>query len=287
MDCSKVLQASGEDLRVNWDTFWKIFRHGSVKANGIYLHYVEGGNGPVTAWLFVDPRGVGDSEHPARGYDLKTLATDLHCLVEALGLLAKGPIDVAGHGIGTWLGYAYAADWPQDVRRLTVMNASVPGVSASRTDLDPLEVNLQGWHFGFNRLDDLPELLLSGRERQFITWLFRAKAMRPWTILPEDVDEYARQFSAPGTIRALSDYYRTIFSPEGVVANRARAQKQLSIPILALGAERGYGGALVEAMRQVASNVSGGEISGIGHYMLEEGPKQVGDEMIRFFDPSS
>ena len=74
----------------------------------------------------LDPRGVGDSDRPADGYDLGSLAADIHGVVEQIGLLKDGPIAVAGHGIGTWLGYAYAADWRDDVRQLVVMNACVP-----------------------------------------------------------------------------------------------------------------------------------------------------------------
>ena len=179
------------------------FRHGTVAANGVRLHYVERGDGPPVlllpgwpqswyAWrhvmvrlaaagrrvIAVDPRGMGDSERPATGYDLATVAADIHAFAAGLGLLDNGPIDVAGHDVGAWIGYAYAADWPGDVRRLAMMDALVPGFSSPRTDLSPEEANLRAWHFGFNRLDDLPETLIAGRERAFLTWLFRAKAVK-------------------------------------------------------------------------------------------------------------
>ena len=48
----------------------------------------------------VDPRGLGDSDKPEHGYDLATVAGDLHRLTEELGLLSGGPLDVAGHDIG-------------------------------------------------------------------------------------------------------------------------------------------------------------------------------------------
>jgi len=309
MTHSSEKQVQTESPLVNWNEFWETFHHGTAVVKGLHFHYVEGGQGspvlllpccwPQTwyAWRYImpqlvaaghrvvvlDPRGVGNSDRPADGYDLGSLAADIHGVVERIGLLKDGPIAVAGHGIGTWLGYAYAADWRDDVRQLVVMNACVPGISSSHNDLDPLESNLQSWHFNFNQLDDLPELLIGGREKAFLTWLFRAKAMRPWSITAEAIDEYARHLSSPGAIRAISNYYRTIFSPEALVINRARAEKPLTIPVLALGAERGYGVHLVDAMRTVASNVVGEVVEGSGHYMLEEAPMKITEALLDFF----
>jgi len=50
--------------------------------------------------------------------------------------------------------------------------------------VDP--ANVKTWHLAFNRLDDLPEILLQARDRELLTWLFRAKSTRPWTITPAD-----------------------------------------------------------------------------------------------------
>ena len=165
-----------------------------------------------------------------------------------------------------------------------MMDALVPGFSSPRTDLSPEEANLRAWHFGFNRLDDLPETLIAGRERAFLTWLFRAKAVKPWAIGPDDIAEYARQLAAPGAIRAATRYYQEAFSADGVAANRARSVRPLAMPVLALGAERGVGRGLVEAMTQLATHAEGGVIADCGHYMPEESPDEVSAALIRFFD---
>ena len=70
---------------------------------------------------------VGDSDRPASGYDMRTLAAEVHGLIEALALTADGPVDVVGHDVGTWIGYAYAAEWPADVKWLAVFDAALPG----------------------------------------------------------------------------------------------------------------------------------------------------------------
>ncbi|HEV3423947.1 MAG TPA: alpha/beta fold hydrolase [Paraburkholderia sp.] len=53
--------------------------------------------------IALDPRGMGDSDHPQDGYDLKTVAADVHGFVAALGLAKDGRLDVVDHDVGTWL----------------------------------------------------------------------------------------------------------------------------------------------------------------------------------------
>jgi pimeloyl-ACP methyl ester carboxylesterase len=136
----------------------------------------------------------------------------------------------------------------------------------------------------FNRLDDLPEILLEGRERAFLTWLFRAKSIRPWTITPADLDEYVRVNAAPGATRAALSYQRHTLGPEGIAQSRARAERRLAMPVLALGAEAGAGAIVLDTMRLVAADVRGGVFAGCGHYMPEEAPRAVAEQIIRFVD---
>ena len=71
---------------------------------------------------------------------------------------------------GTWLAYAYAAEWREDVKRLAVFDAALPGITPpAPAGMPSDEVNVKTWHFAFNRLDDLPEILIQGREREFLS----------------------------------------------------------------------------------------------------------------------
>jgi len=93
---------------------------------------------------------------------------------------------------------------------------NVAPLSASHPGIPSAEVNVKTWHFAFNRLDDLPEILILGRER-----------------------EYVRVLAAPGAMRAALSYYRTAFSPEGLAQSRDRAERKPTMSVLAFGAERG------------------------------------------------
>src|ERR1700720_2891544 len=105
-----IVQTSAADTLPPFDpaTFWTQFHHDTVVIKGVRLHFVEGGSGapilllpeagrPVIA---LDPRGMGDSDRPASGYEMRTVAAELHGFVEALGLTANGPVDIVGHDMG-------------------------------------------------------------------------------------------------------------------------------------------------------------------------------------------
>jgi pimeloyl-ACP methyl ester carboxylesterase len=145
--------------------------------NGIQLHYVIGGKGdalvllpgwPETwyAWHHVMPalvknytvivpdlRGLGDSSKPLTGYDGKTLAEEIHQLVTQLGFKT---IFLVGHDIGTQVAYSYASAHPTEVKRLAVMELTIPGFApAGRVPL---------WWVIFHQTPDVPEALVQDRD---------------------------------------------------------------------------------------------------------------------------
>jgi pimeloyl-ACP methyl ester carboxylesterase len=78
-----------------------------------------------------DLRGVGESDKPATGYDKKTMATDIHELVKKLGF---SKINLAGHDIGLMVAYAYAAQYRNEVKKLALLDALLPGVDPVWSD---------------------------------------------------------------------------------------------------------------------------------------------------------
>jgi pimeloyl-ACP methyl ester carboxylesterase len=88
--------------------------------------------------------------------------------------------------------------------------------------------------------------------------------------------------AAPGATRAALAYQRHNLGPEGIAHNRARAERKLAMPVLAVGAESGAGATLPDTMRLVAVDVRGAVFAGCGHYMAEEAPRAVAEQLIRF-----
>jgi pimeloyl-ACP methyl ester carboxylesterase len=266
----------------------------SVMANGVLLHYVTSGKGePVLllpgwpeswyAWRFVmkqlvasgrevyalDPRGFGDSEKPASGYDLATSSDDIHAFIQATGLVHAGGIDIVAHDVGTWIAYAHASAHPEDVRRLVLTEALIPWTAPPAATPSDAQ-NIKSWHFGFNRLNDLPETLVEGHERAYLAWLFANKSVRGWTIDPAALNEYVRVFSAPGAARAGFDYYREAFNASGMKQMKMRLPHKLPMPVFTLGGEGSLGPNMLLNLQPLAENVRGEIIAGCGHYLPEE-----------------
>jgi pimeloyl-ACP methyl ester carboxylesterase len=294
--------------------------HHIANIDGTRFHYVTAGTGdPVLllpgwpeswiAWrkvvpllvnagrsvIVLDPRGFGESDKPTRGYDLDTAARDLHRFLEATNLTPAGGIDIVAHDVGTWIAHAHAAHYPAEVKRLVLTESNIPGVTAFPGGLPTEAVNLKAWQFAFNRLNDLPEMLIQGREREYLAWIFATKSTRHYAIDAAALDEYTRQYSAPGAMRAGFDWYRANFNEEGLAQAKARAAKRLTMPVLALGGSDGVGDALRATVATIADRVQGGAImgrpgpgaaradTGCGHFLPEECPDEMTEAVLKFW----
>jgi len=135
---------------------------------------------------------------------------------------------------------------------------------------------------------DLPEALVTGRERQYLSWFYREFAYRPDAIGPEDLEEYLRTYTQPGALRAGFSLYRNI--PRNIERNRALQASgfRLPMPVLALGGarmeSRGRGREVEESLRLIADQVTGGAIEDSGHFIPEEQPDALVTRMIDFWE---
>lgn len=263
-----------------------------VDAGGAKLHTVAGGAGEpllllpgwpqsVYAWrkvmpelarhyrvVAVDPPGLGQSGPPVGGSDLGNVAGHIDALRAALGIER---LHLVTHDIGTWIGYAYAARYPERVRRLVLSDAAIPGIASAEAYALTPERIFKSWHFYFNYLPDLPEGLIAGREAFYLAWLFRSKSADPATFGEADVAEYARIYAAEGAMTAGFGYYRAIF--ESGAQNRETAQRKLAMPVLAIGGETGVGSLMGQMAEAVAADVRREVVPNCGHYIPEEAPE--------------
>jgi pimeloyl-ACP methyl ester carboxylesterase len=226
----------------------------------------------------VDSRGAGLSDKPDDGYDAGTLAADLVALMAALG---HDRFDVVGHDIGMWTGYALAADHPGRVGRLAVVDAIIPGLTPTPSVFSPAAVSQRLWHFGFNRLTDLNEELVRGRERLFFGYQFAKKAATPDAIPADAVDVYVDAIVAdPRGLRASFAYYRAL--DETIAQNEQRKKTRLTLPVLAVGGARYSGPMAAETMRLVADDVTEVVLDDCGHYVAEEQPARFAEILEDF-----
>ena len=164
------------------------FSHHMATVNGIQIHYVMGGKGdPIVLlhgypqswyeWRHVMPalaknytviapdlRGFGDSSKPMTGYDGKTIAEDIYQLMTQLGF---NKIFLAAHDVGSQPAFSYTVEHPDNVTKLVIMDFPYPGF------LPPAFGQNGPWWFSFYQTPDIPEALIQGHEREYISKFMR------------------------------------------------------------------------------------------------------------------
>jgi pimeloyl-ACP methyl ester carboxylesterase len=265
--------------------------HHTTSVNGVHLHYLKAGEGdaivllhgwPQTSheWhrimpklaenytaIAPDMRGMGDSSVAAAGYDKRTVAEDIHQLVQQLGFKQ---IYLVAHDMGVPVAYAYASLYPDEIRKLVILDVPPPIAGAS--------INL--WHIGFHMVPDLPEAMIQGREELYLRYFYGDAY--PDRITAADVKEYVRCYSNPASLKASLDYYRAF--PQDVQDNGTFAKTPLKMPVLVLSGERSpLGTAAYQVMQTLAIDVRGEVIPDCGHWIPEEQPEVLTTRIQAFF----
>lgn len=266
--------------------------------NGTRIHYLIAGSGepvvllhgyaqtshmwrPLIAQLAgtrtviaPDLRGTGQSAKPALGYDKVTMAQDIHALASALG---HRRVTLVGHDIGLMVAYAYAAQYPEGVARIALMDAFLPGIG----DWQTVWLLRDLWHFHF--YGEVPLQLVAGRERIYFEHFWNDFAADRARSIPEpDRQLYAAAYAQPGGMRAGFEYFRAF---ERDAADFARlAATKLKMPMLVLTGEKASGEFLIRQGRLVADDVEGVVVKGAGHWLMEEAPGEVIPRLVAFIN---
>jgi pimeloyl-ACP methyl ester carboxylesterase len=279
-----------------------------VITNGVRLHVVEAGTGPLVllvhgfpqfwwAWrhqipdlvgagyrvVAVDLRGYAASDKPPRGYDAPTLAADLAKLVPALG---ERRAVVVGHDWGGHLGWTMATLHPEVVRKLVVM--SIP---------HPL-----CWP---------RELLRSRHQRRASRYI--ARFQLPWHperwLVEDDAANVARllrDWGGPGfpdaaTERRYRDamqvgyapnreleYYRwAVRSVPRTDGRRYRKAMRTAVDVPTLQIQGSLDRCILPATAKASRRWAAGdyewlELDGVGHFPHEEAPDAVSEAIARW-----
>lgn len=279
-------------------------KHGRALVNGVRLHYMTAGQGeplfllhgvPKTSyhWRHVIPlltphftviapdlRGLGDSEHPQGGFDMKNMAKDIADLATHLGY---DSFNLAGEDWGASTAYQVAAQWPERVRKLVYQEMILPGFGLedySFLTRENVSTYVWLWHINFYSVPDFPEMLITGREREYFNYFIKHETHNPQAITPDALDEYVRCYSSPGGLRSCFSIYRATL--DDADQNREAARTKLTMPVLAVGSEYFIGADNERQMRQVAEDVRGA-ILPWGHQLAEECPEDLAQLYLEFF----
>ncbi|NML63827.1 alpha/beta fold hydrolase [Hymenobacter sp. RP-2-7] len=283
------------------------FTNHYATVNGVQLHYVAGGSGqplvclpgwPQTWYSFhpiaptlaqhyrviiVDIRGMGSSDKPATGYDKKTMAQDIHALVQHLGL---GRVSLLGHDIGGMVASSFAFNYPESTHKLLLADGAHPSAGLRYMSMLPapgaFTAKMDGhqpyvWWMAFNQVPGLPEKLLAGRFQHLLDYLFAYVMLDERRMSAFDRAVYAAAYNQPESIRAANGWYQAL----GQDIEDASTYAPLTMPVLGIGSYVSY-----EFLRQGLPSVApGAQVIGLpesGHYLFEEKPDQVLAAVLEF-----
>jgi pimeloyl-ACP methyl ester carboxylesterase len=275
--------------------------HHRAEVNGTTLHYVSAGTTgspillvhgfPETWWAFhklipllatghrviaVDLRGFGDSDNKPGEYDSTTSAEDLHQLIAHLNV---GPVHLTGQDISGGTVFRLAATHPQDVLSFTAIEMGLAGFGLEGRLADLAHGG--AWHIGVLAAPGIPEMLLAGREREFLgQYAFPAMTAVQGAITVRDVEEFARTYSRPDGWRGAIGLYQSMLR-EGAEIKTLAETRGLRVPVLAVGA--GGGPFTSGTMSQVTStDISAVSLDGVGHYAAMEAPEELAKAILGF-----
>jgi len=264
--------------------FSTTFETREIETNGVTIHTRVGGQGPAVVLLHgfgttgdmwaplaavlvadhtvivPDLRGLGLSSKPSGGYDKKAQSRDVTGVMDALRVPRA---DFVTHDIGNMVGYAFAAGYPDRVTRFVPIDAPLPGVG-------PWEQIVQDprlWQFGFGGPD--MERLVAGRERIYLDRFWNDFSLDPRRFDESKRQHYAALYAMPGAIRAGFAQFAA-FRQDAIDNKAYLAKGKLTMPVLAIGGEAGFGTMMATVMRLAATDVQEAIVPNSGHWIMEE-----------------
>jgi pimeloyl-ACP methyl ester carboxylesterase len=264
-----------------------------IDVNGTTLHLVEGGQGepllllpgwPQTWWAYhkvmpalaahfkvlaIDIRGMGSSAKPENGYDKKNMALDVYELIKHYGF---DQVSVAGHDIGATIVHSLAAQYPKAIKKAIFIDTPPIDENIHRLPMLPPLGNatpIYPWWLSFNQVDGLPEKLLEGRSGILLDYLFDNMTADKSSISSADRLVYSNCYDQAESIRSANKWYQAF--PQDVVDSKS--YEKLTMPVLGIASN---GNTMLDhALPMFAESFIVRQITGSGHFIMEEKPKEV------------
>ncbi|WP_026422903.1 alpha/beta fold hydrolase [Actinokineospora inagensis] len=289
--------------------------HRDVHANGIRLHAVETGEGPLVLLLHgfagfwwswrhqltalgdagfravaVDLRGYGDSDKPPRGYDAWTLAGDIAGLVKSLG---EPKAHLVGHDWGGLLAWTVAALHPRVVQSVATVGAPHPLAlrgQIRRTALrrKPRNQARALGHLFTAQLPMWPERRLTRDGAALVETRLRSWSGQYWSELPEAARRYRDAMLVPGVAHSSLEYYRWGFRSQARSEGRRFTEalgRRIEVPVLQLYGEDDP--CVLSRTRTASTPWLDGptevhELPRVGHFPHEESPAAANSLLTAF-----
>ncbi len=258
--------------------------HGYPETHAMW-HRVAPLLAPHFTLVMPDLRGYGDSGKPpslpeAANQSKREMARDMAELMTALG---HPRFHVAGHDRGARVTHRLCLDHADRILSACVMDIAPTATTFALTD-QALATAYFHWFF-LIQAPPLPERMIAPDPASWLKGCLSRWSMgNEQAFDPDVVADYVRCFSDPEAIRASCDDYRAAAGID-LRHDAEDADKRIECPLLVLWGGRGFVGRSYDVLalwREKARHVSGKAFD-CGHFLPEEAPGDVVDELLRFF----
>jgi pimeloyl-ACP methyl ester carboxylesterase len=285
------------------------FRSETAVIGGLRVHYWIGGDpggqpillwhgflGTSYSWAAVAPKlaeaglavivpdmpGFGDSAKPAEvaGYDGRALAECFRALIQTVGM-AERPLLIAAHDMGAPPALLWASDHPDEIAGLLYIEAPVMLSGVLQKIISYTADAMKSgsmWWWVIPLAPGVPELLVVGHEREFLTWFYRGATAKPEAFTTRIVDEYLRTFSGNEGVLGSMGVYRAAFTT--IDQTEPLTKNKVQCPVVAIGGVKGLGVKVGQGVALVAAHVDAHVIDGCGHFVPEECPSELVQHIV-------
>lgn len=283
------------------------WQHDFIHTNGVRLHYVTQGEGPLMLMLHgfpefwyswrhqipafaqagykvvaLDLRGYNESEKPKAqsAYKMPELVADVKGVIEGLGY---DRCTLVGHDWGGAIAWFFAYAHPEMLEQLIVLNLPHPAKFAEAFRSNPQQI-LRSWYVFLFQLPWLPEQLLQWNDYQLVTTMLQGMAIDQSAFTEADLEAYRDAAAKRGAATAMLNYYRNAFSE---FFSKARSWDKLDIPTLMIWGENdvALGKELTYGTETYVNNLQIRYIPNCSHWVQQEQPDLVKRYMREFLQP--
>ncbi|MUG96492.1 alpha/beta fold hydrolase [Scytonema sp. UIC 10036] len=282
---------------VTQDT-WK---HEYILTNGVKLHYVTQGEGPLMLMLHgfpefwyswrhqipefakdfkvvaLDLRGYNDSDKPKNqsAYVMDEFVRDIEGVITGLGY---EKCTLVGHDWGGAIAWNCAYSYPNLIERLIILN--LPHPEKFREGLRTPQQLLRSSYIFFFQLPSLPEFIIQAADYKFIENAFIGLAVNKNALTKEDIEAYKNAAAKRGALTAMLNYYRNLFQQK--IINESWSV--LEVPTLMIWAENdtALGKELTYGTEAYVRDLQIKYIPNCSHWVQQEQPQLV-NQYIREF----
>ena len=196
---------------------------------------------------------------------------------------------VHGEDRGAEFAYVLAATQRDRVKTLSFCEMLLSGLGLEEASFfTPENISAQFrqkgvwvWHIPFFWIPHIPEMLITGHEREFWEFWIKAETWNPTAITDEAIDEWIARLMAPGGLRGVLETYRAAL--KNADANRELMREKLTLPIMTVGAPEFFGPLVEGQMLKVAEAVERAEVfEECGHSLALEAEDRLAT-MLREF----